>query len=88
MKIKISELKSSDVIHESGQPFAQGLKINRVGTILPDSENAELIVRAVNCHEELFLELKMIHDNMIPEGPDCETWHRIKALLKRAKGEV
>jgi hypothetical protein len=47
----------------------------------------ELIVRAVNCYDELIEELSIIHSDMSPEGPDCEAWHRIKQLLKRARGE-
>lgn len=50
-------------------------------------KTAKTIVNKLNLFDEMFEELSIIHSDMIPEGPDCESWHRIKLLLKRARGE-
>ena len=47
-------------------------------------ENASLIVRAVNCHEELVNKLCFIHDNTL----DGHLRDELFDLIKRAKGEL
>lgn len=61
-------------------------RVQGIGARSEAEANAELIVRAVNCHEELvsFLEKQLSndHDFSYPETLFLEE------LLKRAKGEV
>lgn len=58
-----------------------------IDLISENQANAELIARAVNCHDELVKAVENLLAIFENEDPDCEPSDKIRSLLKRARGE-
>lgn len=80
---KVDQRYKADVLDSNGKDIFKVFLPNYREEQSENFANAELIVRAVNCHEELVDKLELIVDFV----PNVDERERIKNLLNRARGE-